>query len=530
MQNLDFNKLLSMVKGETGGGGGGAGGGVRKGERLYSVAQLERDRRIEREKQEILQKRTQQQQQQQQQQQREKREREGLESRGYSKPSQASIGKSLERSKYGSKSDGASNETQRKGSVENRAGIQREAKRMVETTKDKDVSDSKKRHLTYKELMKNAASKGQALYKDKSKEGVGSGMSGMGGSGGLGSRLGLGSGIKSRVGEEARGGVAGAKTVGKSGIPIRMMESAKSKMKRDKELQMSRANASLSRSSAGNNGRDGREGNGLSRDNSRANRVVDNGGVKRTEKKLDPSKVKSLSISEEKKERKVVQELDRFGVKQKLKERPKERSKRSLTPDRTAKSEYGWKGSSKGVGIDSRAESRGSSRERYESSSLSRSYKANKSISMSANARSTKRPAYEPKRRSRYEEEDEYDSMDGFIVSDEDESDASGYSRGGRGSGGGGGNLDYRKELYKITGYDARRYNDGGAKRRRIAGYDDDGDSSDMEASIDYLNQEEHRSLKIAKLEDMIEEQRELEEERRYKQAQKQKSMRAKGK
>ncbi|OMJ28667.1 hypothetical protein AYI69_g1853 [Smittium culicis] len=86
--------------------------------------------------------------------------------------------------------------------------------------------------------------------------------------------------------------------------------------------------------------------------------------------------------------------------------------------------------------------------------------------------------------RSEYYSEDEegYGSLDDFIVDDDED----GYESE---------SLDYRKEIRKLTGYDSRRYKN-------------DYDIDDMEVSSSAQLREENISLKIAKLEDKIEEKR----------------------
>ncbi|PVU99773.1 hypothetical protein BB559_000421 [Furculomyces boomerangus] len=94
---------------------------------------------------------------------------------------------------------------------------------------------------------------------------------------------------------------------------------------------------------------------------------------------------------------------------------------------------------------------------------------------------------------------DDDDSLNDFIVDDEDEEYDTGYGK-SRGHD----VIDYRSEIRKITGYDRRKYAD-------------DFDDEDMEAPVSVQLREENISLKIARLEDKIEEEREKKREAKIK-------------
>ncbi|PVV02373.1 hypothetical protein BB560_003176 [Smittium megazygosporum] len=208
-------------------------------------------------------------------------------------------------------------------------------------------------------------------------------------------------------------------------------------------------------------------------------------------KKTDKSQASTTSTALKKPIRKLPP-IDRYGIKS---------SKRKPSPD----SSYSAAESSKRSSVTS-SKRKYDEREDSASSSVRKSeYRSNNSSRARTDER--RNEARNPRhfsnyrkgfnnghRGSYYDNGDDYDddddSLKDFVVDDDEDEDYYGGNHYPK--------IDYRSEIRKLTGYDSRKYRDSYA----------DQDSDDMEANASSQLREETISLKIAKIEDKIEEER----------------------
>ncbi|OLY78277.1 hypothetical protein AYI68_g7676 [Smittium mucronatum] len=224
--------------------------------------------------------------------------------------------------------------------------------------------------------------------------------------------------------------------------------------------------------------------------------------------------IPSLSLPNKSK-RPPVSEVDRYNIKKTsgfkrpsqsskpvIDEIPAKRKKSSISEPQNPKprppppkeiDRFGVK--SRNPGLSKYSNREPSSFSEYKSYGLPRTKKPSHSSNSAAHSKYSHdqrrpKPQSQPRNYSHRYRDDDYDddgygSLDDFIVDDDEEPE----------------DVDYRKEIRKLTGYDRRRY-------------DNDYDTDDMEVSTSAQLREENISLKIAKLEDKIEEKRlmELEE------------------